>query len=306
MDFPTSIEGLLGFHPPPSIPLSEDMTGPVIENVKGKRFGRDDATFISRYGNTDYNDHPLQWLEFSNDGTLVRSYCPGPDDSDASVQGPFIIKEIDDDENYVIELTYGCKTTFLLKKSAVDEAGKTTNFFMPMLVTCQREGCPQRHLTRVLEDFSDFDELSGQRNVDDPGVVVLRRCKKCRQVHYCSIECQRKDWRARHRSECAQFGKRFYLLDVDIPNASASALVNALANIFLSCITCGEERQWSPEHTEMAKAIGRRLYKIGGIELCRMVCDDLREHFMSDSKRCCDARTLEILWCHPVIPDWHP
>lgn len=201
-----TIEGLLGFNPPPSIPLPDEIAGPIINQVKGRRFGQDDATFVSRYGNTDHEDHPLKWLEFSNDGSLVRSHCPGPDDSDASVLGEFILKDTSDDDKYVIELKYGCKTTFYLQRTAVANAGKLSPF-LPIRITCRRDGCPQRHLE---QRRTDVDVGQKRDHADDPdGMVVLRRCTRCRQVHYCSVACQRMDWKARHRVECAAYGKRF-------------------------------------------------------------------------------------------------
>merc|ERR1711918_241117 len=60
-----TIEQLLGFHSPVLVPLAEEVTGPFVAAVKGKSFGKDAATFLSRYGNDDYADHPLQKLKFS-------------------------------------------------------------------------------------------------------------------------------------------------------------------------------------------------------------------------------------------------
>lgn len=36
------------------------------------------------------------------------------------------------------------------------------------------------------------------------GDVFVNRCAGCRKVVYCNEECQRRDWRLRHRSECAK------------------------------------------------------------------------------------------------------
>ena len=118
--FPKTIEGLLGFNPPQSVPLPDEVTIPFINTVKGKTFDGDAATFVSRSGNTDYDDHPLQTLKFSDDGKSLSSYCPGPHGSDASVAGPFLLKEINGDNNYVIELQFECKTTFIVKGTAID------------------------------------------------------------------------------------------------------------------------------------------------------------------------------------------
>ena len=32
----------------------------------------------------------------------------------------------------------------------------------------------------------------------------LEMCSGCRQTHYCSVECQRADWKAVHKAECKQ------------------------------------------------------------------------------------------------------
>lgn len=34
----------------------------------------------------------------------------------------------------------------------------------------------------------------------------LRRCAKCMRVHYCSVECQKKDWKV-HQTFCTDFNK---------------------------------------------------------------------------------------------------
>ena len=40
----------------------------------------------------------------------------------------------------------------------------------------------------------------------------LRRCSRCMRVHYCSVECQTKDW-ARHKTSCVEGGqKKMYLI----------------------------------------------------------------------------------------------
>lgn len=36
----------------------------------------------------------------------------------------------------------------------------------------------------------------------------LPRCAKCKQVYYCSNECQRRDWKAKHKSKCKEFQSR--------------------------------------------------------------------------------------------------
>ena len=120
MDLPNTIEELLGFNPTPSVPLPDDVIVRFIDKVKGKTFGKDVAALVSRWGMTDYEDHPLQSLKFSADGDKLISFCPGPDGSDASVAGPFRLKKVDADKNYIIELQYGCKTTFILKGIAIN------------------------------------------------------------------------------------------------------------------------------------------------------------------------------------------
>jgi len=115
------LEGLVVFNPPESPVLPEDVTAPYICKIKGRTFYADAATFVSRYGGGNYEDHPLQWLKFTLDGKRLHSCCLGPDGSNASVAGPFHLKEIDSQGNYVIELLYTCRTTFILKSSKVDE-----------------------------------------------------------------------------------------------------------------------------------------------------------------------------------------
>jgi hypothetical protein len=136
MELPDTIEELLGFKPERAWPcgprwdrvlLPDSVITSFIAAVKGKTFGSDAAMLVSRYGNTDYADHPLQKLEFFPCGTKLVSYCPGPFEqgwrSDASVAGPFRLTEIDEDDNYWIELQYGCKTTFVLKGAFINFEG---------------------------------------------------------------------------------------------------------------------------------------------------------------------------------------
>ena len=139
----------------------------------------------------------------------------------------------------------------------------------------------------------------------EPGVVCLKRCSQCKQVHYCSVRCQKFDWKQRHRVECSNFGKT-PIPDVDFEIADTIVLKDVLLNIFENCITGGEERRWPPEDIERAKAIGRRLYAIGGIDLCAAVCDKVRDDLKHDRKRCSDARCLESVWSDPVVPGWWP
>jgi len=300
----STIEELLGFNPPKTTPLPDDLTIPFINAVRGKTFGADFATLVSRFGYTDYDDHPLQKLEFSADGKRLSSYCPGPDGSDASVGGPFLLKNIDTDNNYVIELQYGCKTTFLLKGIAINVKVKASDpstpkpisntKFLPMMITCQRSGCLQRQGMR----FS-----IGCHDVVKP-VIQLKRCIRCKQVHYCSVACQRVDWRERHRVECNSFGKSSPP-KVDITSANTADLKALLVYFFQECITGGEERAWRPEYLDQAKEVGRRLFVIGGKILCTSVLEDLRYEFRHDNDRYSDMKLLEIIWSDPVIPGWY-
>ena len=123
MELPSTIEDVLGFKPPDHVLLPDNVTMSFIAAVKGKTFGNDAATLVSRYGCTDYADHPLQMLEFFPCGTKLRSHCPGTgrsQGSDASVAGPFRLTKVDEDNNYWIELQHGCKTTFVLKGAFIN------------------------------------------------------------------------------------------------------------------------------------------------------------------------------------------
>jgi hypothetical protein len=116
-----TVEQLLGFRAPHREKLPDSITEPFYDKVKGKRFGATDAALISRYGFTDYQDHPLQWIHFKEDGKRLHSYCPGPEGSDASVAGPYKLVGFTENGDYLIELQYGCKTTFSLKKEVVKD-----------------------------------------------------------------------------------------------------------------------------------------------------------------------------------------
>lgn len=179
--------------------------------------------------------------------------------------------------------------------------------YMPEMIICQQDGCPQRHHTRFLNGFGDCAEqveVDGTEEIA-PGITQLKRCKQCKQVHYCSVECQRKDWRKRHRVECQNFGK-VPAPNVNISSANTAELKAVLIHIFQSCITSGEERNWGPGGTNRVGDVGRRLYVIGGKDLCVSVCDGLRNYFKNDKRRSGDARMLEYAWMDPVVPEWWP
>ena len=141
---PETLEELMGFKPPDNVPLPDYVTMPFINAVRGKTFGGDVAALVSRYGDTDYDDHPLQNLKILADRKILHSYFPGPDGSDASVAVPFLSKKVDADYNYVLELQYGCKTTFILKRTAITATLKPYTQFSPMMITSQRDECLQR------------------------------------------------------------------------------------------------------------------------------------------------------------------
>ena len=118
---PRTIEELIGFkYQEPDTQVSEVAVAQFTASVKGKRFGNDAATFISRYGITDYDDHPLQDLYFSHDGKFLLSNCPGPDGGDASVAGEYTIAKVDTNNKYQLVLNQGCKTTFIVDGNMLD------------------------------------------------------------------------------------------------------------------------------------------------------------------------------------------
>ena len=43
----------------------------------------------------------------------------------------------------------------------------------------------------------------GQMLVSDDGAVKLMCCSKCKSVHYCDKECQKRDWKQVHKSVCS-------------------------------------------------------------------------------------------------------
>jgi hypothetical protein len=40
-------------------------------------------------------------------------------------------------------------------------------------------------------------------NSEDRPKTDLKRCSQCKAVHYCSKDCQVKDWKAGHKKDCA-------------------------------------------------------------------------------------------------------
>jgi len=137
-------------------------------------------------------------------------------------------------------------------------------------LACQRRGCPQRHRTRFLCSFSDFDELAGERTFGDPGVVQLKRCAGCQQANCCLVACQRQEWRDCHRTDCLSFGQ------IPSPNVhietstSVSNLKMILRHIFQTCVAGGQECSWGPEGVDKAKQVVCRLHhwRAGSVRDC--------------------------------------
>jgi hypothetical protein len=59
---------------------------------------------------------------------------------------------------------------------------------------CGRAGCTVRYTPG-----GPFAALFARAT---PGRPPLRRCSVCRAVAYCGAECQREDWKPRHKAEC--------------------------------------------------------------------------------------------------------
>lgn len=143
----------------------------------------------------------------------------------------------------------------------------------------------------------------GHARLDETQVQRILGESGCYQVHYCSIACQKKDWRAGHRVECQNFGE-LPVPEVDIETSTnVTEVMDVLKHIIQSCIARNEDHSWIPNDTLRAKNIGRRLYAIGGSGLCVQACSDTRAEFAEDKKRRGDASLLEIIWSDPVVPD---
>lgn len=50
----------------------------------------------------------------------------------------------------------------------------------------------------------DFCSICEKQTSDG---VTLSRCSRCKTIFYCSIECQKADWKVRHKKECAEIVK---------------------------------------------------------------------------------------------------
>lgn len=70
----------------------------------------------------------------------------------------------------------------------------------------------------------------------------LRTCQRCSGVFYCSAQCQRSDWKARHRRQCRQQGvfKLGDLVTITKRADSASADVDRSVGMLVEQVSAGE------------------------------------------------------------------
>jgi hypothetical protein len=143
-----------------------------------------------------------------------------------------------------------------INKTANQETTESLNpQNFPTMTTYQRDGCLQWHHTLFVRSFMDFDELSRQLSLTESNVVVLKRCTRYKQVHYCSVLCQTMNWYSRHRLECKSFGVVSFP-SIDVPSVNINDLKNTLLHLSKNFITGDEERKWNPAVYEMTQDIG--------------------------------------------------
>ena len=51
----------------------------------------------------------------------------------------------------------------------------------------------------------DFCQTCNAQSTDES--VTLSQCSRCKVVKYCSVDCQKQDWKAGHKKQCAEFVK---------------------------------------------------------------------------------------------------
>jgi len=80
--------------------------------------------------------------------------------------------------------------------------------------------------------------------------VATKRCSKCAVAHYCSAVCQREDWHARHKGECAELAR-------NAPKGSRRSSSKAKKKPFVprECVRCrtmvtDENSECRVEHCE--------------------------------------------------------
>lgn len=80
--------------------------------------------------------------------------------------------------------------------------GEEVNLYIPLL---SREERAQRTSYSLSKDFLEWKVQNiGRRPCWACGNVTYRtlRCGQCKKVHYCSSECQKMDWKCRHKHVC--------------------------------------------------------------------------------------------------------
>lgn len=111
--------------------------------------------------------------------------------------------------------TAGGKTASVPSTSAVSALSSLSTSAVAVAVSC----C---HVCGWISG----DEKNGQPQHGDP-LRKLRRCTGCKLVYYCSVACQRRDWKAEHRQICQKnkYGSRGRVAKSSAPATSAAAAI---------------------------------------------------------------------------------
>ncbi len=90
-------------------------------------------------------------------------------------------------ERYSNHLSYYlCKIIFYCKK------------YIKLCETKEFDRDDKETVDTLFSDFSTFCRSCGGLGEG------YKCCSKCRSIYYCSVKCQRKDWKSGHKEECEE------------------------------------------------------------------------------------------------------
>mmetsp|Transcript_6353 Transcript_6353/g.12586 ORF Transcript_6353/g.12586 Transcript_6353/m.12586 type:complete len:184 (-) Transcript_6353:7-558(-) len=177
----------------------------------------------------------------------------------------------------------------------------------PPKTQCAHEGCLTvsfKYLKGIPNKEEHKKEMAREFQVS---FATLKRCSQCRQVAYCSVDCQKADWK-RHKPDCLRFCDKTKPKLENIPSALDADIFRMLVEISMSVITVGERREvyLAEEYKGKVHAMGERLHNLGGSELMRDVHSRVHSHFLDLQDKVRAGDLCELTWAWNGIGTWVP
>ena len=139
-----------------------------------------------------------------------------------------------------------------------------------------------RHILRTLRASSGTGRQCGKCGALEPPGDKFKKCGGCGVVHYCSIACQRKHWKAEHKSVC-----KITISEEQWANRDKQTMRR-------QCAECGA---LEPPGDKFKKCGGCRV-----VHYCSLICQ--KKHWKAEHKAVCKITKPAIEHCITVeLPD---